>query len=226
MGDGLPFSVPSRHVRALRALGKLTDHEFNAVQESLASSSPSINSISALEHALAAAGSLTSGSARRIVLATIGLYVLHTSHGWELSQIVEQASKGKELELSGEEQRSLRHKLNELLSSKDVQLVAKAVDIVGEHSNNFHSSRVMTDMRPVFAESGEDGVDAAVITQTLILNYFDDAGQRRDFFLAMSDENMRKLQHDLARAEVKADAIRSLCESSKVRLIHGDSSRG
>lgn len=226
MGDGLPFSVPARHARTLKALVKLDDSQFGKIIDSLKSAGDSLSSVTDIQMAFEAGSVLGRGVARRAVLAVIGLYVLHTSHNWELRQIVDQASKSKELELADAEQSVLAERLNQLLASTDLQLVAKAVDIVGEQANNFHRSRVITDMRPVFSDAGEEAVDAAVITQTLIINYFDDGGQKRSLFVSLGEDHIRKLQHDLARAELKADAIRRLCASGSVRIIDGKPTTG
>lgn len=110
--------------------------------------------------------------------------------------------------------------LRQLLSLKNVWLVAKATDLAYEYSNLFEDARVITDIRPLFNQQAT-ALDAAVISFTLRL-YFDSREHHHSLSIAMDEPDIKHLKAECERALAKAQTARKRMVAADVpTLISG-----
>lgn len=100
-----------------------------------------------------------------------------------------------------------RGMLETLFAIAPLACLAKAADIVAEHAYIFSSSRVLTDIRPVFG-SDESTLSALFISHQLKLSYYNES-EERELFLALDDEDIDSLIETLRRAQKKAKTIKA-----------------
>jgi hypothetical protein len=111
-----------------------------------------------------------------------------------------------------------KQRLLRLLSISSLQLVAKAHDVLLEHEQTFSSARILSDIRPVFAENVEDPPSAAVIVHMLNISYRK-AHQRREFVLALDVKDISYLIELLERAKAKTENLKSVIASSSMTYL-------
>ncbi len=87
-----------------------------------------------------------------------------------------------------------------------VTQAAKAAELLFEQQLVFLGSRVVTDLRPVFDEPGEQ-VLAFVVFHTLAITYYE-AGDTRTIHIAMDADDVRRLREHLERAARKEKVIK------------------
>ncbi len=105
----------------------------------------------------------------------------------------------------------IRPPLVEMLSTKPVRTTVKALDIAYEYANLLQFSRIMTDVRPVFNEDGDE-VEGAVVAFTLRMNLLN-AGHSQSLSIALDALDLRLLLEQCERALQKAETVRNYFSS-------------
>jgi hypothetical protein len=105
----------------------------------------------------------------------------------------------------------------ELLSHCTVIVSAKAFVLQREHQRILVKSRVISDCRPVFGHD-PDVVLGNVISHMLKISYIENM-ERREFFVALDDQDLNELQERLTRAQFKTKEISTLMGKSGIGNI-------
>ncbi len=100
-----------------------------------------------------------------------------------------------------------RDTLEALLRAESVVLATKAADLASDYDRCCLTSRVLTDLRPVFNEGG-DKIVGTVITHTLRMEYMTPEGEQHSVSVAMDMEDVRGLHDACARAMLKANTAK------------------
>ena len=98
--------------------------------------------------------------------------------------------------------------LDAVLTAKPLRLSAKASALQLEHEHVLYAAQVISDIRPLFLET--DGVlalEGSVVNHMLRLEYGSNEGSPRSLFVAMDEEDLRRLGEVVARALRKAALI-------------------
>jgi len=82
----------------------------------------------------------------------------------------------------------------------------KARNLTYAHQNIFKSTRIITDLRPVFNTTG-DSIGPMVLTHVLSIEYFDGVRNQRIEF-ALDENDVRELGKSVERAQVKTKTTR------------------
>jgi hypothetical protein len=108
---------------------------------------------------------------------------------------------------------SVKTRLKAILSEKGAfNLTRKINDLIVDRENVLTSSRIITDIRPVFGiEKTYDLINSLVI-HNLKIEYDNDEGNTKSIYLALDKEDLKKLKEDILRAEKKETVIRSKFE--------------
>lgn len=110
----------------------------------------------------------------------------------------------------------VRPLLAELFKLDSVRTTMKAVDVSYEFANILMYSRVMTDIRPVFNEAG-DQIDGAVVTFTLRLN-ISNADDSRSLSIAVDAADLEVLVKQCNRALLKANTASQRLSSKSIGI--------
>jgi hypothetical protein len=113
---------------------------------------------------------------------------------------------------------TLRQRVINVLSIENLDLVARAHDVLLEHPQTFSTSRVVSDIRSVFGDSVEKPPVAAVLVHMLNILYY--AGNRRErFAVALDEKDLNQLIDVLERARVKSKTLQSMMEAKDIPYI-------
>lgn len=127
-------------------------------------------------------------------------------------------SKEYGLQLSPEGQQAFKERLKSLLSTKAVNVVAKARLVFIEHEHYFCYARIMTDIRPIFGERVQDKPSAATIVHSLKIAYHK-GSEVRELFVALDEAGLDRLGELIDRARTKADSLKSVLKAADIRYI-------
>ena len=130
--------------------------------------------------------------------------------------IREQAPPGKDFAEGQIEQ--LRINLQKLLRVPSIYLGAKATSVITDNHATFLASRVLTDVRPIFALESTD-LSGAVVVHNLKISYSSDSESDREFFVSLDDVDVQQLIDSLQRAQKKADSLRKFFVAAELPLI-------
>jgi len=125
-------------------------------------------------------------------------------------------SSGKDsLAVPEDRRRQFLDSLSHLLGIDSIRLAAKAYGLRHDHERWLCEVKVITDLRPVFADVHEKP-DRVIVGHTLRLGYHED-GKHKEFYVALNGSDVATLKKALQRAEDKESSLRSLITDSGLK---------
>lgn len=116
---------------------------------------------------------------------------------------------------------NLKPRLARLLDLESFGVSAKAFFIRYEYPNHFHSARILTDARPLFADDATAGPAAFLINHTLHFE-LSASGQEEDFFLSLNSENLVKLREMIDRALAKDVSLHATLSKTALPILDAE----
>jgi hypothetical protein len=156
-------------------------------------------------------------NADQLVDALVGLESTRASHYWDLKELSRSIASAPELEVSPENRSAFSGVVFELLSLPVLARAAKAGSLRSAHPRLLHTSRVLTDMRPVFEDEVGELPSGAIILQQLELEVYTSSGFD-EIYLQASDDELERLRSQIDRALEKSRALASFVKKSGIPL--------
>lgn len=203
------IQVPKAAAPAFQELAGLD----NAVQQRLVNALNDERAVSAADLASLVAGVVEGwdeSKARSFLQHILGMSVAASSYGYEASDVAESVSKSPALDLGlpdGDAAQRFRTTLEGLVNAPAVKRVAKAVDLIQERDRLVQLVRIVTDVRPVFADDLV-APTAALVLHDLRLTYHED-GEFHTFSAALDHSDLLNLQSAVKRAIEKSELLKS-----------------
>jgi len=98
--------------------------------------------------------------------------------------------------------------LSRLLQTDSIRLASKAFGLRHDHEREFCEVKVITDMRPVFADVHQKPT-RVIVGHTLKLGYHE-YGEHKEFYVALSGSDVAEIKKALQRAEDKESSLHNL----------------
>ncbi len=165
-----------------------------------------------------------------IVPALLSLYSIKDDPQFSALEVAEGMTLGME-EVPSEELRSpsekeqrdrFRNRLLELLGIDALSTVARAGGLLLENEHSLRQTRIITDIRPIFeSEKPQAPPAGAVIVHMLKISYWAD-NEVKNFFVALDTNDVRELSEQLARANSKAESLKSALDLAGVDYIDAE----
>ncbi|MGW2604506.1 hypothetical protein ACWC4A_08760 [Streptomyces mirabilis] len=215
------ITVPRRHVQALRFLASAEKKTVQGIREVL-SGEERFTSIPALERSLTRIPGVSKGIAESLVGSILTLENLLISHKYNVTELANAVAGADELGLEESEKVHLATQLSAVLSRPPIRELAKAAELAAESPNHYHSGRFLTDLRPIFSDDPRDPVQAAVVSQTLRVEYYDQYGDPSSLFIALNEVDITNLIEAANRALGKSQNLRAFLAAANVRAIQAE----
>ncbi|MCE0498564.1 MAG: hypothetical protein LV481_11520 [Methylacidiphilales bacterium] len=217
-------TIPEDAYSAIQALVELGTKDFDALVDALSKAKPAIDPSDFCKHL-----SEQSPQIKFSVIASIldELFRMEVAReSWNLpvpefakhlaDAALEEASE--EFPITPESRDVLEARLSRIFESrKALSLTAKALSIVTDQPHLFYSAKLLSDIRPVFNESGKS-IDAMVILHNLRIHY-GDGEEHKDFVVTLDRRDIKKLRSVLERAEQKAETLRAFLKLSQTEYL-------
>jgi hypothetical protein len=211
---GIEAPVPSRE--AFAALARLTEDEAVALAQALDVS----DCLPTGPELIAKAGERAPAlgpMATRLIYAILALISSLGQNVDEAGELARALSEDRAIgELSEAERGQLATRIETLIRLPAVRLTAKAADIRTEFEHVFAEARILTDIRPVFADGEVHTPAAGVVVDTLKIDYYGPDGNRRSFYVALDEEDLNTIKDQAARALDKSKGTRKVLESASL----------
>ena len=210
------ITVPEKDQKALGELASLSGRQIVALIDALKVAQPTLLMRELAAKVAPKAGMDVSETLRFIrLLAT--MYAVRVREGLTVDQFAEEILRATDkagVLQSEQGQESFKGYLRDLLSIESLFVTAKALEISREHEHRLCEPRILTDMRPIF---GLDDEPVAVVpVHMLRIAYHEgyESTDAREFFVALTSDNIRELKRLLNRAEAKETKLRNVAEKS------------
>jgi hypothetical protein len=216
-----PIAVPPLYRRALVALAALPREEWLALGESLTSGERLLTTQELEERVERFAPSFDE-SPESLIAAALSLSAQRVSDPRTAAEVAEGVSLSPQLEMTSEARQDVKERLSKLLTVSAVRLAAKALDLAGDYEHLFVDARILTDVRPVFPDDETKAPAAAVIVDTLKINYYGPDGNLRSFHVALDQAELDELRKVIVRGLEKTRGMRSFLDSARLAYWEGD----
>ncbi len=148
-----------------------------------------------------------------VIRLTLSLYRRVRQAGCDVAEVMGgvHAAIQRDLNWSGElltRWRNAESCIQELLNAPAIRLVSLSIDLSYAHANLLRSSRILTDIRPVY-NAEATAIEAAVVSHTLRLRY-DSLDGLHEISIAIDECDVRNLAKQCERATVKSRTARQL----------------
>jgi hypothetical protein len=212
-----PLRVPDRYQRGLAAIIRLSSANIESLRSVLDRTASNQSRNYTAADIAAEIGSIPSDVSVEVVSTILSLYSLRNDLEMsieELSSTVIDAmeeSEEKELNLSDKEKADFRERLSGLLSIDSLSSDLKASEVTSDHERTYCTSRILTDIRPVFEIGHDDKITNARVMHELKIEYHE-RGATKVIYMAINDDGIINLQLTLDRAQAKASALEKLLQ--------------
>jgi len=161
------------------------------------------------------------------ILWSVGsLFVFRESKNISVSEIVEEVSRlilEKNIEglnFEGDIENEFKVRLTQLLENEQLLLASKTTDIMTEYENVFLSTRIISDIRPVFGFD-TDTPKVGIIVHNLNIHYYQgEANEHNDIHVALDFDDLKELKDVIERAEKKELALKTTIEKSGMLYLN------
>jgi hypothetical protein len=114
-----------------------------------------------------------------------------------------------DLRLPHAERAQFKEKLVTLLGAEVFGIVSKAWDLRTDDERVFCHARILTDLRPVFGQTIEEGPMAMVVVHLLKLAFHRGFEKHQEFYVSLDGDDLKTLRAVIDRAEAKARTLKS-----------------
>ena len=97
--------------------------------------------------------------------------------------------------------------------------IAKRVDVATAFERSLHTFRIVTDIRPIFDEEPETGIQAATVTHNIQMTYVQD-NEYKVFYFGADDKNLKQVLKQARRALAKSRAAGELVNKAGARILN------
>ena len=229
MASDIQLTIPQSDRRGLALLLNLPQEGLQELKQAIKETPPSLLARDFASH-VAKKVTITTDDITEIIRVIVTLYSVRADVDLPIAafvdKIIEAMKEAESEELSPQDDNweGFQARVTELLSfDYPLGVIAKSVEVMLENEHNFHSARVLSDLRPIFGNDPSEQPAACVILHQLKISYHE-GNQLKEFFITLSTEEIRQLRTVLNRAEAKAQSLKALMDSVSVPMLEGESS--
>ncbi|MDX2269677.1 MAG: hypothetical protein NW208_16370 [Bryobacter sp.] len=218
----MALNIPKKHSSAFAQLAKLDSAVFEAFLDRLQSRNQPCLHLHEMERRLT-----EDLSGANVTIESLGealvAFALTAFEPWWGSEVQKSIliSTSKEHQLTDEQAVTLDERLNRIAGLRFVQVSAKSAMLQVSHDLVFNSSRIATDLRPVFTEPLESNWAYLVIHQLRLSCRRN--GEKEEIYIALDDHDLEELEQTILRARAKASLLRSSFKERQIEEVDGKS---
>lgn len=108
-----------------------------------------------------------------------------------------------------------------LKCDRSLGITAKALEVMTANEHTLLSTRIFSDLRPIFSEKVDALPSAAVIIHNLRIGYVS-GGEKREFFAAMDSHDLKELASTIQRAILKETTMHDALRNSSISILEPD----
>jgi hypothetical protein len=223
------IQIPKKYRYGIKKIITLDSAVFENLIDALRNSNPSFHlknladtvSLKIKEKGIE---NLTKDDLLNILEAIVSLYPLQAYSSLTLEDLASSLGEAvAELEdfpnVTEEQKKIFEARITTLLSINGALDVASKVgELLLEYEHLFLSSRIITDIRPVFDSDLNKIPAGALIVHTLKLEY-KQGNEEKDFYIALDTNDVKKMREQLDRAEQKAKSIKLMLNQAQVSYL-------
>ena len=215
VAEQVSIRVPVRHRAALQALAAVDGSTGTSLVDVI-QRVPEPVSVTALEEEFRRAG--LPADTGELLTALMSMERTRASHGWDVADLAKAVASSSELNVPEDRRSAFSELLLAILGQPVLRRAAKARGLARAHERILHTSRVLTDWRPVYDDDVSAVPPAAVLVHQLELTVHSSVGETQVIYVSLGDDDLGKLRSDIDRALSKSTSLQGFAELTGVPL--------
>jgi hypothetical protein len=216
MPDAL--AIPEAFRPGFQELAQLDDASFATLFAALTASPPALLPAN-LARRLVSQVNLNQKVVETIIVSAMSTFSLADRLSRPAASLTGSIAASSDLQLGEDAARVLTSRLDQLIAAETLVVTAKALQVLTAHEHPLHSSRILTDLRPVFLPDPAIQPTTAGIIHTLALTIHRGDGGLERLSVAMDEEDLRQLKEAVTRAETKSRTLAAFCHKAGMKVI-------
>ena len=223
----MALSLPQSQYPAFSALIQLTPDQRQKLLEALRATAPTLDDAK-LSRQLSKEVGILPTRIKPLLSMLVNMYAVRLAHELSAEQFAQQicdfaaASSTPTLKPADENWEPIRQFIAAILDlTNTLGVIAKATTLLTESERLFQDGRIITEIRPVFADNLDDQPSAAIVVHTLRIKY-DDAERSKEFHVALTSTDIQRLKKTTERALTKEQNLRRVVHDRIHCLEVGD----
>ncbi len=219
------LDIPDKYEYGIRLLLQMNDETGKKFIKALSESQPTLFIESLVESvSQKLEGIITPSEVEDMIEALLALYGVRDSLDVETSEFIkdleEAVLKSKSFtDISNNNLQISKPLITELLDlDEPLSIASKAFNILLDHERVFLSSKILTDIRPIFSNRKVESPVGAVIVHMFKIDYRE-GSESKEFFVALDTADINKLENVLKRAKEKEKAIQPLLKRADIAYL-------
>jgi hypothetical protein len=216
------IALPDEALDDLKKIIELSDAAFNSLLKAINEAEPTFQlSILQMKVAETVQG-VPKADIEAVLRAALNLYSMKSRIGLSPARSAEAVANSptlsKSSDFSQDKRTALSLRLAKLLScDKSLGMTSKAQEVMTQHERVFCHARILSDIRPVFA-NGPEAASAATIIHNLQIGFRHD-GKHEVVYVALDTDDIKKLKDIIERAEKKTAALEAVLRASRLTYM-------
>jgi hypothetical protein len=218
------IEVPQKALPDLRRIAELSESLFNSFLAAIGETDPTLTRGQFAKKIAEKVPLMEPSDIGAILGTAFILYSIRMKSGMALSaQALADGVANSTLiananEFTLETKKILSDRIVKLVSdNRSLGVTSKAFDVMTENERTFCAARILSDIRPIFAENPETA-DAAVIIHNLQIAFHQN-GKHQEFYVALDTDDIEILKKVIVRAERKTAALQAILKKSHVPYL-------
>jgi len=224
MASPIQIQLPPEALPDLDKIASLAPDAFESLLTAIKQTGPTLRGWEFSNNIAKKVPLIDRGDVGSLMSATVSLYVIRGRSDVSLSAqeiadgIMSSSLIAESQVFTPEKKQILSDRIIKLLDcDKSIGVTSKAFDVMTEHENVFCDARILSDIRPVFANQPETA-DAAVIIHNLEIGFHCN-GERQEIYVALDTRDIKHLKMIIERAEKKDKALQSIIRQSNIPYL-------
>lgn len=207
--------MPPHHVAGFLVVRDLSDEEYGAVVATFEKANPAeeLPVTGLVRRITESVPRLATREARSLIRALLSVESARHVHGHSVGEFADGVASSGTLDLSPEVAAELARRVETLAQVPAIAITAKAIDIADENDRDYHSARIITDLRPVFGDDATQPPVGVVVIHLLRIDAFKN-GQVEDYYVALDNADLSELHRVVSRAIDKNASLSQVLDNT------------
>jgi len=209
--------LPDEALPDLKQIAEMDEQPFGSLLKAIGESAPTLTRARFQKNLVDKVQEVPKSHIEAILRTAFNLYELRSKTGLsaeELAAVVVNSSVvSKSSAFPQEKKNTLMVRLTQLMSfNKSIGVTIKARDVMTEHERVFCHARILSDIRPVFAD-GPETASAGLVIHNLQIG-FHHFGKHEELYFALDTDDIKALKEVVERAEKKTAGLEATLKTS------------
>jgi uncharacterized protein (DUF1778 family) len=214
------IQLPKSAYTAVQALVRLTPLQFDELIARLEETPPTVDADKFIDSVASRLKELDSATAKLILPELLTMMYSGYRADLKTTELASEISSGaleansEEFPFTAEQKQLLELRLSNAFGSQGVRITGKAQSVFYDTDKTFVKARILTDLRAIYDEPGDE-ILAAMVMHSLRIRYYENF-EEKDIYLSLDNDDLQGLMEILQRASKKQKGLETLMEKSSI----------